>query len=169
MDTIGIRDRVTDFLKKYKYATIIVLVGVILMCIPGKNDQILLAEETGEETVAHELSLEESLEDILSHIQGAGRVKVLLTESYGTETIYQTEEGIETAADSSSVQREIVLITGADRSQEGLIRQVNPPGYLGAVVVCQGADNAGVRLAVVEAVRSVTGLGADHITVLKMK
>jgi len=36
-------------------------------------------------------------------------------------------------------------------------------------VVCQGADRAGVRLAVVDAVKSVTGLSSDRITVLKMK
>jgi len=41
--------------------------------------------------------------------------------------------------------------------------------YRGAVVVCQGGDNASVRLAVVEAVSNATGLTSDRITVLKMK
>lgn len=35
-------------------------------------------------------------------------------------------------------------------------------------MVCQGADNAAVRLAIVEAVSKVTGLGANRISVLKM-
>ena len=55
------------------------------------------------------------------------------------------------------------------RKQTGLVQQVNPPTYLGAVIVCQGADSASVRLAIVEAVGSVTGLSTDKITVLKMK
>jgi len=49
------------------------------------------------------------------------------------------------------------------------VQQVNPPTYLGAVIVCQGADSASVRLAIVSAVGSVTGLSTDKITVLKMK
>ena len=37
----------------------------------------------------------------------------------------------------------------------------------GAAVVCDGADNAQVRLAIVRAVSDCTGLGSDKITVLK--
>ena len=50
-----------------------------------------------------------------------------------------------------------------------MVRQILSPEYLGAVVVCQGANDVQVRLAVVEAVSKVTGLGADKISVLKMK
>jgi hypothetical protein len=39
----------------------------------------------------------------------------------------------------------------------------------GAVVVCQGADSASVRLAVAQAVRCYTGLGADHVEIFKME
>ena len=38
----------------------------------------------------------------------------------------------------------------------------------GAAVVCQGADAGSVRLAVTEAVRCYTGLGADRIEIFKM-
>lgn len=43
------------------------------------------------------------------------------------------------------------------------------PTYQGAIVVCQGADDPGVKLALVQAVASVTGLGTDQITVVKMR
>ena len=39
----------------------------------------------------------------------------------------------------------------------------------GAVVVCQGADSAGVCLRVTQAVRCYTGLGADKVQIFKMK
>ena len=38
----------------------------------------------------------------------------------------------------------------------------------GAAVVCEGADDARVRLAVVNAVSAYTGLGSDRITVFTM-
>ena len=41
--------------------------------------------------------------------------------------------------------------------------------YLGAVVVCDGADSATVRLRIMQAVSALTGLGSDKISVIKMK
>ena len=38
----------------------------------------------------------------------------------------------------------------------------------GAAVVCQGADNASVRLNITDAMRCYTGLGADKIAIFKM-
>ena len=103
-----------------------------------------------------------------SQIQGAGKVEVMLTVAFGEKTIYQTDEHI-SGGENVSTRVETVIVTGADRSQNGLIQQINPPVYLGAIVVCQGADRSVVRLAIVEAVSKVTGLGADRISVLKMK
>ncbi len=37
----------------------------------------------------------------------------------------------------------------------------------GAVIVCDGADDAVVRWKITEAVRTYTGFGADQITILK--
>ena len=39
----------------------------------------------------------------------------------------------------------------------------------GAVVLCDGAENAKVRMDILHAVRSYTGFGADAVTVLKMR
>ena len=124
------------------------------MLLPGGEE----AEEPAP-TLAAEESLEARLEAILSRIDGAGEVKVLLTEEQGGEVFYQTE----------GEDGKTVLISGADRSESGLVRTTQPPSYRGAVVVCRGADSAAVRLAVVEAVANATGLGTDRITVLKMK
>ena len=69
----------------------------------------------------------------------------------------------------SGIRSNTVTITDSERSQSGLVKQVNPPTYLGAVVICQGADDPEVRLSVVNAVSKATGLGANKISVLKMK
>ena len=61
------------------------------------------------------------------------------------------------------------MISGSDRGQEGLIKQVNAPTYRGAIVVCQGADDPVVKLSITEAVSRATGLGVDKISVIKMK
>ena len=98
-----------------------------------------------------------------------GKVRVLLTVSQGERTIYVYDEDTSDTPDSANSRREAVVITDGSRAQSGLVSQVLPPVYLGAVVVCQGGDLPGVRLAVVEAVSAATGLTADKISVLKMK
>ena len=167
MDRIAIQEKLLNFAKKYRYVILVLLLGVFLMCLPeGERDEQIPVRE---ETLVEEAGLEQRLEDILSQIEGAGKVKVLLTERAGSSVLYQTDADCSTDSDSTSEQLDTVIVTDADRSEQGLIRQVNPPVYLGAVIVCQGGDRPTVQLAIVEAVSNATGLGADQITVLKMK
>ena len=62
-----------------------------------------------------------------------------------------------------------MILSRGSSSQEAVVSQVVGPKFRGAVVVCGGGDDPAVRLAIVQAVCSVTGLGADQVTVLKMK
>ena len=152
MDWVMLRSRGKELVRKYRYVLLVVLAGLFLMALPDGKNTKAAPEPAAAETEPRQ-DLQTGLEEILSQIQGAGRVRVLLTQREGERTVYQTDE------DSTS----------SDRSQTGLVQQVNPPTYLGAVIVCQGADSASVRLAIVSAVGSVTGLSTDKITVLKMK
>lgn len=165
MDWVNIRSRVGELFQRYRYAVLIVLLGIVFMCLPSANKKSADTSPATISQTAVQQSLDVSLAGILSQIKGAGKVEVLLTENKGTETLYQSDENTGT----DTLRRDTVIITGSDRAQAGLVRQVNPPIYLGAIIVCQGADSAAVRLAIVQAVSSVTGLGSDRITVLKMK
>ena len=93
----------------------------------------------------------------------------MLTVSTGEQTLYQTNNDYSTDANGSQEKTDTVTVTDSQRNETGLIRQVNPPIYLGAVIVCEGADNPAVRLSITEAVSRITGLGTDKISVLKMK
>lgn len=169
MDWLAGQQTIMDFLKKYKFAVIVLLAGILLLVYPNKEETKKTIEPVSQEPALQTDLLQEALEDILSEISGAGTVSVLLTQAAGEETVYQTNDQISTDESGNSSRRETVLVSGSGREEIGLIRQVKAPTYLGAVIVCQGADNASVRLAVVEAVRSATGLTTDRISVLKMK
>ena len=150
---------------KYKFVILILCIGVLLMTYPDrvKNEQPV-AEPTTDVRIQ---SKAEELESILGQIQGVGKVRVMISELAGAETIYQTDEDT-SGTDGHSVRRETVIISNGNKEQ-GLIRSVSPPVYLGAVVVCQGGGDPAVRLSVVQAVSSVTGIGSDRVAVLKMK
>ena len=160
MDWIAIRENAGKCFEKYKYALLILAVGLFLMTFPQtKTDSDMLPEMA----VTEDKTLEQKLSIILSHIEGVGEVQVLLTEARGTESVYQTD-----GVSGSEGRRETVIITDDSRSEFGLVRQVISPVYQGAIVVCQGGGNASVRLAVMEAVANVTGISSSRITVLKM-
>lgn len=163
MEGIPPKQRINALLAKYKYPVLILLVGLALMLLPsGKEAE---APPPPAETAPAQDDLESRLETILAQIEGAGSVRVLLTEDAGREHLYQTDSEVR----SDSRTDDTVLVEDSSNTATGLIRQTLEPRYRGAVILCQGADSPGVKLAIVEAVRCVTGLGADAISVLKMK
>lgn len=165
MEATAPKQRINALFGKYKYPILVALVGLGLMLLPSEQGPT----EPAEPSRAVESSLEEKLEALLGRIEGAGQVSVLLTEKEGSQTLYQTDS--QTDADESGSRRtdDTVLIEDENRTESGLVRQTLGPVYRGAVILCQGADDPTVKLAVVEAVRCVTGLGADQISVQKMK
>lgn len=166
MDWVSIKSRGIESFKKYKYILVVILAWIFLMALPEKKEE---QPKASEPAAVSEPSLQESLSKILSKIEGAGKVEVLLTQAEGTETLYQTDEERSAGETTTDRKQKTVLVTNSAREETGLVRQVNPPTYQGAVILCQGGDNARIKLAIVEAVANATGLSTDKITVLKMK
>ena len=113
-----------------------------------------------EQTQPSAAQAQEELCTLLAQIDGVGRVQVMLTLADDGELFYQTDETVR----DGERQTETVL---ADKAPIRIRRAA--PRYLGAAVVCEGAERPAVQLAVKAAVASVTGLGRDKITVIKMK
>ncbi len=156
-----------SIIKKFKFPILIVAVGLLLMAMPSPKTENKPQEQKQSETMQN--TFDENLARLLSQVQGAGNVKVLLTTAEGEETVYQTDVDQNKNNDSENNRSDTVTLTKSDREQQGLIRQIKAPIYRGAIIVCQGADSADVRLALVDAVSKITGLRSDQISVLKMK
>lgn len=164
MDRIQLKTKFAEYVQKYKYVALVLVIGIALMLIPGKEKP----QETPvniQETVSQP-DMEQRLAQILSQIDGAGKVSVFVSVEEGELVVYQQDEDLN--ADGSG-RFDTVTVTDSDRTQIGLVQQVIPAKYQGVIVVCQGAQKASVRLNIIEAVAKVTGLGTDRISVLKMK
>lgn len=85
------------------------------------------------------------------------------------KTLYQTDSRTVTSAGSTTTQTETVFRQTGSSEKEPAAQSVLYPQYQGALVVCDGADSASVRLAIIQAVSSLTGLGSNKIAVVKMK
>lgn len=168
MDIKKVRNSVEKIFQKYKFVVLILVLGAVLMLIPstvGNSKKKNVTTET--ETVKS--NVQDELADILSGMKGVGKVKVMLKESLGAETVYQTNQDISVSENGSDTRIEVITVTDSQRVENGLVKQIIPPQYLGAIILCEGADNPKIKLLVTEAVSKITGLGADKIAVLKMK
>lgn len=166
MDWLTRSEKVRLWIKEYRYVILVLVLGILLMMLPQgkteekKDDNVLIPETEAVET------LQEQLEQLLSHVQGAGKVRVLLTEAEGERVIYQTDGE---QSSQNSTRADTVIVSDSARAESGLVQQILPPSYMGAIILCQGADSASVRLSLIEAVSNATGLSSDRISVLKMK
>ena len=154
-----------NHLKKYKYALLVLMLGVCLMVFPTNKK----THDNSDLSDPPALDAETQLKEILQKIQGAGNVDVMLTLKEGTHYIYQTDERLRTDSSQQDNESTTVLISDGAGGETAVVSATKYPTYLGAVVVCEGADNATVRLSIVNAVSDLTGLSSDKISVIKMK
>ena len=168
MDHVKMKTRITEAFDKYKYVWIVLLAGMILMMVPGQKEEKEESAAKQIQTIKEE-TIQEQMENILSQIAGAGDVKVMLTVAQGERILYQSDSSYIQGENSTDSRTQTILVTDSQRNETGLIHQKNPPVYQGAIVLAEGADQPSVKLAIVEAVMDVTGLGADKISVLKLK
>jgi stage III sporulation protein AG len=122
--------------------------------------------------------LENDLSSILSKIQGAGRVSVMITLNGGTEIIPAKDESISDKVtdekDTSGGTRIInekttddkVVFTAAQggNSKPLIIKEINPE-IKGVIVVAEGAKDSRVKLRISQAVQTVLDIPAYRVTV----
>ena len=161
--------RISYLIKKYRYIALVIAIGLFFMLLPTQKRENTDINSNSVSDSLQTKSLEEELVQILCQIKGVGKVKVMLSVAQGEQIIYQTNNTSSADSDSSKEDYDTVIITDSDRNQQGLIHQKNPPSYMGAIIVCQGADDPTVKLLITEAVSKITGLKTNRISVLKMK
>ena len=161
-------ESLTQIYKKYRFVLLILLTGLVLLLLPdgGKKEKEIPAEE------GEVFSLEEtqrSMEEILGRIEGTGRLQLMLTLKSSSQLQLAEDEERSARDSETQLRQEKVTLNRGSGYEDVIVTRRIYPVYQGALVVCQGADNAAVRLAVTEAVAALTGLSSDRITVVKWK
>jgi stage III sporulation protein AG len=161
---------------QYKFVGLIVLIGAVLLLWPSGNrknaaQNTTAAPQAADQTAETLEETEGKMEAILSKIDGVGNLQLMLTVESGAEEHYAQDtelsySGATSAPDDYTRKSETVIVSG-DEGDAPVVTQSSSPVYRGALVVCQGAGNAEVKLAVTQAVAALTGLSSDRITVLK--
>lgn len=135
---------VSSLLKKDKTAKIIVFAGIaVLIVFFFAEISALFGNKTDDKEnnsiISAEISIEKRLAEILSQIDGVGKINIMLTL-----------EGSE-----ESIIGERSIVTG-----------LSSPYVRGVVIVCDGGGNVIVKQKLVEAVSAVLGISSARISVV---
>lgn len=161
--------KLTEALKERKYLLLLLLAGLVILLLPTGSEKTEAEPAEIVETERSEESLEARLEEILSQIDGAGKVRVLLTMVDDGERVLarDTRSTGDPEGKSESESSAVTVSEGSGKTGEVEV-SYRYPVYRGAVVCAEGAGSAAVRLELLEAVKAATGLGSEAIKIVKM-
>ena len=156
--------KISDLLgsvKENPYVLIVLVLGLALLLLPSEKQETPTAVQTKEQQLCAPMysleSEEQRLQKVLENISGVGKTKVLLSlKSTAKRSLAMSGD-------------EAVVLSAGSGKQQAVEEGFAYPEYLGAVVVCQGAGSADVRMDVYDAVSAFTGLSMADIRVLKME
>lgn len=125
-------------------------------------------------------NIKDELEDILTNINGVGKVKVMITYASSETTIpvFNEESSEENTEETDSeggtrkvtqtdVRKEVIYEEN-DGNKTLITQKTTSPEMEGAIITAEGADNIDVKTNIIQAVEAVTGLPTHKIQVFKM-
>jgi len=115
---------------------------------------------------AGEAELEARLTALLSQVEGAGQVSVMLLYEDDGVSVYATERDSSTESDGSSSSATDSSSLALAGDAPVLLRE-EQPAVRGVAVLAEGAGNPLVRERLYQAVRSLLGINADQIAIIE--
>jgi stage III sporulation protein AG len=182
-------------LKKIGVEKLIVLLilGVFLLIIsqPLFNEEedpstpqetfIPTLDVVNEEDTSYEKVLEEKLKEVLSKIDGVGKVEVMLTlksskelivnkdQPYSTSQIEeQDSEGGTRKSTDRQFQESTILINGSEGSNVPFVIKELEPEISGVVIIAEGGDNPSIKSDLTNAAEVLFNIPVHRIKVMKM-
>lgn len=125
-------------------------------------------------------SVVKNLEEILSKINGVGKVKVMITYSQTSQTIpLYNQDSSQKNTEENDKQGGTRKITETDTKTEIIYKEENgekipitqsiiSPTIEGAIITAEGAGVATVKANIIQAVEAVTGVATHKIQVFEM-
>lgn len=159
--------------KKFELALAFLLGLVVIVIFIGSfNNQT--KEESKEEIKEEETidayieSTEQRLQNILSSIKGAGRVKVFISANESTKFIYVSDSDIKTSGEGSSISSSSnsIVFTKNGTYLEPILELQIYPQIQGVLIVAEGATNEKTKLSLINATSIALNLEISKIEVL---
>ena len=165
-------------IKNYKVIVIASVLALALiitsLAIPSGNKEVDAGHNSSPLT-----ELENRLAEILSSINGAGRVDVMIMYSGSMELILASTKtsSINSTTDNSgggrttshNTETETPLLVNRNGQTSPLVIKEIMPDIKGVLIVAEGARNISVRLEILRAVQTLLGVSSESIEILTMQ
>lgn len=168
---------------------ILLCVGLILFFLSStildtqnntKKNNILTSDKVQEQKKqSYEEEMEERLKSILSTVNGAGNVEVMLTISYGKELVLADDTTLEQntaqekdntggTRDTKNYTQEKKIVMKNGNNEPVVIKEIEPK-IEGIIIVSEGGDDLVVQNNLRKAAQALFNIPAHKIEVFKMK
>lgn len=161
------------------FGIMLIVAGDMLFTKPAAEP-----EKTEDESIAGDdyiSCLEEKTKNLLSQVEGAGNVDVMITLNSGGESVFaqenkkSTSETEESASqgDSRGIVSEteestIVTVNNGDGSTSPVVIKEKTAEISGIVIVAEGGDDVIVKDSLIRAAQALFGVSANKVEVFKM-
>ncbi len=146
---------------EYIIAVILTVLIVLIFLFQSFDLSIFSANNS---ITSYQSELENKLENTIKNIKGAGKTNVIITtdgtssEEVLKESVTTYENGVKKTTES------VVMVNG-----KPYVLKTHNPKIVGVVVVCQGANDLSVKLAITEILTTTLHVDCENIKILKMK
>ncbi len=159
----------TGFLRRIRNDKKLQISVIAVLCAILLTGLLIISLKSPEQISQDEVSLyventENKLENLLSSVEGAGRVKVAITVESGMETVLAVSTTVkETSAGKETVQSPIVV------NGKTVVLKENYPKITGVLIVAEGAGSISVFKKLQQATVSFLDVNVNQIEILAMK
>ncbi|MBR5156030.1 MAG: hypothetical protein IKW62_06080 [Clostridia bacterium] len=164
--------------RRNKVLIIVIIIAILILAFGnfgGKDKEVEDLTKDGQERFSTQEYINENerrLEEILSMVRGAGKVKAMITVSELGEKVVASDKKSETTQDAenektarSSAQEQTTVIYGSGAEEKPFVVKEKLPLPAGVLVVATGAGDENVRLEIYEAVKALYGLSGHRVKV----
>ena len=159
--------------KKMRSNILLALMLGILLLAAGKS----FSDTEGETTSLPQMHVQEAenreteqrMAEILSKVEGAGEVDVMLTYRQMEEKSIAHNETREESGETLRMEQTAILLEDGNGATEPLVLTEMSPVVEGVVIAAQGADSPAVAAALNQAAQALLDVPAHKVAVLKMK
>ena len=149
------------------------LLGILLLVVGGgfpfsENKAEEMPRNTAEIKTAG-ADVEQRMAEILSKVEGAGQVDVMLTYCQTEEKFIAREESREETGETLRREEKVILLEDEGGATMPLVLTEYAPVVEGVLITAQGATDPVVAAALNQAAQALLDVPAHKVAVLKMK
>ncbi|MBQ3514452.1 MAG: stage III sporulation protein AG [Lachnospiraceae bacterium] len=181
---INENNKIIVWMKENKKASIFVLAGLLLLVltIPTNDNKNKENEVSSVELEEEDYckKLESQMEEILSKVDGVGKVEVMITLKNSKEQVINKDtslnssksvdekEGEKSESESLEQGEETILVNIDGDSVPYVVKEYSPT-VEGVLIIAQGGDNPNVKVALIEATTVLLNVPSHKVSILKME